>query len=82
MLIKDYTDNWYSEMHETFCFWSFNDWKQELEKCGFRIKPESKDYQNPWIAQNRWDNLIEVFDLNMNKLPNTPTNMLIVAEKI
>lgn len=82
MLTKDYTDNWYSEMHETFCFWSFNDWKQELEKCGFRIKPESKDYQNPWIAQNRWDNQIEVFDLNMNKLSDTPTNMLLVAEKV
>ena len=84
MLTKDYTDNWYSEMHETFCFWSFTDWKEALEEVGFRLKPESKAYQNPWIVENRWHEKVKLFkQSDANKpIPYPPTNMLIVAEKI
>ena len=84
LLTKDYTDNWNSEMHETFCFWSFSDWVEELKRVGFRIKPESKEYQNPWIAKNRWLNKVKLFDKDnpISELPLPPSNMLMVVEKI
>ena len=33
---KDYTDNWQSEMHERFCFWSFAEWRRAVLEAGFR----------------------------------------------
>ena len=82
LLTKDYTDNWNSEMHETFCFWSFNDWKEALEEVGFRLKIESKAYQNPWIAENRWFEKVSIKSLDGERLPFPPSNMLMVVEKI
>ena len=79
---KDYTDNWYSEMHETFCFWDFDDWKSELEKIGFRIRNGSGLMTNPWVIENRYKNCAELFDKEMNPLPYPPTNVVIFAEKI
>ena len=58
---KDYTDNWQSEMHETFCFWDFEEWKHHLQRVGFRIHPESKVFTNPWIVENRWKNNAALF---------------------
>ncbi|UII19407.1 transferase [Fulvivirga ligni] len=52
MLTKDYTDNWYSEMHERFCFWSITDWEEQLLKAGFQLVESSHAYTNPWIAEN------------------------------
>jgi hypothetical protein len=43
----DYTDNWQSEMHETFCFWDFDEWKLHLEEVGFKVHPDSKAFSNP-----------------------------------
>ncbi|HBB04341.1 TPA: hypothetical protein DCZ39_05635 [Patescibacteria group bacterium] len=51
---KDYTDNRYSEMHETFCFRSFSEWKKALEDIGFVVHPDSNAYKNPWIIENRF----------------------------
>ena len=34
---KDYLDNWRSEMHETFCFWSLADWRSAVERAGFVV---------------------------------------------
>ncbi len=84
MLTKDYTDNWYSEMHERFCFWSISDWEVALKKAGFRIGSASHDYQNPWIVENRWRGKVALFaDQEMlKKVDFPPTNALIVAEKI
>jgi hypothetical protein len=81
MLTKDYTDNWYSEMHERFCFWSLRDWKEHLEKAGFRILDETKAYTNPWIAENRWEGKVELLDDAFLPLPAIPTNALILAVK-
>lgn len=50
---KDYIGNWQSEMHETFCFWDLNEWKQNLELVGFTVTAESKAYTNEWIVENR-----------------------------
>jgi hypothetical protein len=55
LLTKDYTDNWRSEMHERFCFWSLEDWKKEIEAAGFSLHPSSRALTNPWIRKNRWE---------------------------
>lgn len=83
---KDYIDNWQSEMHETFCFWSFKDWKTILEKEGFRLAEGSKAYANPWIVNNRYKGKVDLFRKSeagtLTQMDYPVTNMLIVAEKI
>ncbi|MBX2921376.1 MAG: methyltransferase domain-containing protein [Chitinophagaceae bacterium] len=59
---KDYTDNWQSEMHETFCFWDFNDWKEQLSAAGFHIHPDSSAFTNSWIVNNRWKGKAALFE--------------------
>jgi len=61
MYKKDYHDNWLSEMHETFCFWNFADWKNALENTGFRLDPLSNAYRNDWIVQNRLEGKVQLF---------------------
>lgn len=81
---KDYTDNWLSEMHETFTFWSFNDWLSALKQAGFTIDLVSKAYVNQWIVNNRLKGKIELYKIQNNKLSPVDfpvTNMLIVARK-
>jgi len=82
MLTKDYTDNWYSEMHERFCFWSITDWKSELKKAGFAIEEATRAYANPWIVENRFEDKASLCDLSMNEIAYPPTNALIIARKI
>ncbi|MGB4872730.1 MAG: methyltransferase domain-containing protein [Candidatus Promineifilaceae bacterium] len=89
---KDYTDNWASEMHEEFAFWSFSDWKTALQTAGFHIlenpntpQSGSRVYTNPWIVSHRWQGKVALFVLNENgrldPLPYPPTNVILVAEK-
>jgi len=81
---KDYVDNWESEMHETFCFWDFQEWKQHLQEAGFKILPESKAYTNPWIVKNRLEGKVTLFANNPEKLVPLEypvTNMILIAEK-
>lgn len=81
---KDYIDNWQSEMHETFCFWNFNEWKQNLEAAGFAVLPESNAYTNQWIVDNRLKGRVELFektDFGLRQLPFPVTNMILLAEK-
>jgi hypothetical protein len=79
---KDYIDNWESEMHETFCFWSFSEWKRQLEMVGFSVSPESKAYTNEWIVENRLKGKAEIIDpVTMKQLPYPVTNMILLAEK-
>lgn len=81
LLHKDYTDNWKSEMHETFCFWSFSDWKKHLEEAGLRIFPESKVWTNPWILKNRWEGKVRLWKDAEGNEPEDwpPTTMVLVA---
>jgi hypothetical protein len=84
MTKKDYHDNWQSEMHETFCFWSFNDWKQHMEEVGFTINPQSKVFTNDWIADNRWKESVKLFKLEGSELipqKYPETTMFLIAEK-
>lgn len=85
MLTKDYTDNWESEMHERFCFWSFQDWKKRLTEAGFEVLPGSGPYTNPWIEKNRFEGSVELYQLKNGKLrqlPSPPTNAIIIGKKI
>ena len=78
---KDYCDNWKSEMHETFCFWNFEEWKQELQKVGFRIHPLSDAYTNQWIVDNRWIGKASLYNLNLEPLDYPVTTMLLIGVK-
>ena len=51
---KDYTDNWESEMHESFCFWSYADWERAAVAAGFEIAPGSQGFTNPWLVEQRF----------------------------
>ncbi|UII25883.1 hypothetical protein LVD15_21675 [Fulvivirga maritima] len=82
MLTKDFTDNWYSEMHERFCFWSFKDWEAELKKAGFQLAKNSHAYTNPWITKNRFEEKVKLFTPDMQELPYPPTNALLIARKV
>lgn len=81
---KDYTDNWKSEMHERFCFWSFDEWKSEMIKAGYKILSSSVAFSNPWIVENRFKNKVELYtekggDLSLIEFP--VTTMFLIAEK-
>lgn len=81
---KDYTDNWSSEMHERFCYWSFEEWKSEMTKAGYRIMPESSSFSNPWIVENRYKNKVALFSETDGMLKSVDfpvTTMFLVAEK-
>lgn len=80
---KDYTDNWESEMHETFCFWDFEEWKQHLSETGFTISEKSSAYTNEWIVKNRFEGKVELFSNASQpiQLEYPVTNMLLIAKK-
>lgn len=89
---KDYTDNWASEMHEAFAFWSFSDWKSALAQAGFRVlenpnapQSGSRVYTNPWIVENRYVGKVALFVMDENgrlqSIPYPVTNTIIVGEK-
>ncbi len=80
---KDYTDNWQSEMHETFCFWDFEEWKKHLEDVGFSITEKSNAYTNDWIVKNRLEGKVDLYK-NSNVLERISfpvTNMIVLAVK-
>lgn len=82
---KDYLDNWQSEMHETFCFWDFDEWKAIVEQAGFKVSPESRAYVNEWIVENRLKGKVELFEMTtsgLSKIYQPVTNMILVAEKL
>jgi len=80
---KDYLDNWESEMHETFCFWDFEEWKAELKKAGFAISAHSKAYTNPWIKEHRLMGKVELYAEAepLEKIDYPVTNMILVGVK-
>lgn len=81
---KDYTDNWQSEMHETFCFWNFDEWKNHLQETGFVIHPDSIAFTNEWIIKNRWEGKANLFIMENNKLiphPYPETTMFLIGVK-
>ena len=78
----EYTDNWLSEMHEAFCFWSFADWTRELTEAGLRVLPGSHAYVNQWRVEHSFQNRVRLLALDGTPLPFPVTNMVLAAEKI
>ncbi len=87
---KDYTDNWDSEMHESFCFFSFSEWKDIMKQTGFQIMSGSHAYANPWIINKRYVSKAEIYSSDANtptlsadliSIPFPVTNMLLVGVK-
>jgi SAM-dependent methyltransferase len=78
---KDYTDNWLSEMHETFCYWDFSEWKQHLQEVGFTIHSSSKAFTNEWIAGNRWKGKAALFNEALEPLDYPVTTMFLIGVK-
>ena len=81
---KDYADNWQSEMHESFCFWSYSDWVGVLTAQGFSIMPGSRPFRNEWIVKNRLIDKTGLFILKDGKLVSMDfpdTHCLLVAKK-
>jgi hypothetical protein len=85
---KDYADNWSSEMHEEFCFWSHARWREVLVESGFRVIDDaggrggSRVYLNPWIAEHRYVGHAALWTPDgARALPYPPTNHVLVAEK-
>lgn len=54
LLHKDYTDNWLSEMCETFTYRTWDMWQTVLMTAGWEILPGSGAYTNTWITENRF----------------------------
>ncbi len=49
---KDYVDSWFSEAHGRFCFFFPDDWREAVERAGFRCTPDTHGMQNPWLIEN------------------------------
>jgi hypothetical protein len=81
---KDYLDNWRSEMHETFCFWSFSDWSVAVERAGLCVQQRSRAFTNVWIVEHRFEGNVKLFrraGKELRPMDWPVTNMLLVAEK-
>jgi hypothetical protein len=81
---KDYLDNWSSEMHETFCFWSFSDWRRAAGRAGFAVHPASGAFANEWIVKNRYEGKARLYRrtaAGLEPLPWPPPTVVLVAEK-
>ncbi len=79
-----YTDNWMSEMHEEFGFWSFSDWVKELKKIGFEVLKGSQTFSNPYIIDNYYKRRATIYKKEGSKLVERqypPTNVILAAEK-
>lgn len=81
LLKKDYIDNWQSEMREEFCFWSFSEWRSELEKAGFRLVEGAHAYCNEWRVGHSFQDRVALFDAEGRPLPFPDTNMVLVGER-
>ena len=82
---KDYTSNWNSEMHESFCFWSFSDWVLALKEAGFSIDAQSHSYTNQWLVENRFKGKAELFEQKngsrIKPVGYPATHMILIAER-
>ena len=79
-----YVDNWDSELHEEFGFYSFGQWKAVLEKAGFKIINGSRAFHNPYIVEKKYRGRAVLYTLKGRKLvpeEYPPTNMILVGEK-
>lgn len=79
-----YTDNWASEMHEEFGFYSFPQWKKVLGKVGFRVVEGSRAFHSQYIVEKKYAGKARLFVKKGKSLVETaypPTNMILAGEK-
>ena len=91
MTKMNYVDNWHSEMHEEFAFWSFSEWKEAIAVAGFRVLENpnaptqgSRVYTSAWIVENRWKRKVTLYrkvNGRLHEMPYPPTNIVLVGEK-
>lgn len=90
MTKKDYVDNWYSEMHETFWYWDYNNWSQAVQNAWFVVHQDSYAFRNEWIVENRWKGKIAMYTskqdvpqryIELENIDYPVTNMLLIADK-
>lgn len=80
----NYIDNWQSEMHEEFGFWSFSQWEKKLKEIGFEIIQGSHSFQSEYIINNMYKGKAKLYEFQQNQLIELnypPTNMILVGEK-
>ncbi len=80
----NYTDNWDSEMHEEFGFWSFSNWKKQLKKIGFEVVEGSRSFKSQYIIEKMYKGKVRIYKKIKNYLvlqDYPPTNMILVGEK-
>jgi hypothetical protein len=83
LMHKDYTDNWQSEMKETFTHWTWDDWVAKVRSRGFAVHPLSRTYTNPWIRDHRWAGQVRLWNDGERTVPSEwfPTTMVLAAVK-
>jgi len=80
----NYVENWQSEMHEEFGFWSFKQWKGELNKLGFKVVEGSKEFQSKYIIEKMYKGKVALYSLKGKELAEQDypsTNMILAGEK-
>lgn len=77
---KDYLKNWHIEVHEEFGPLSLDGWREALTQAGF-VPMHLAEYVNAWIATNRYQGTVAVFDDAGHPLPWPATNCVVVGRK-
>ncbi|MEW5739876.1 MAG: methyltransferase [Myxococcota bacterium] len=77
---KDYLKNWHIEVHEEFGPLTLDGWRDALVRAGFEPVHLS-EYVNSWIAANRYQGTVAVFDDAGKPLPWPATNCVVVGKK-
>ncbi|MCC6337839.1 MAG: methyltransferase domain-containing protein [Myxococcales bacterium] len=77
---KDYLKNWHIEVHEEFGPLTLEGWREALTRAGFE-QVHLTEYVNAWIAANRYQGTVAVFDEAGKPLPWPATNCVVVGRK-
>ncbi|MGD9637963.1 MAG: class I SAM-dependent methyltransferase [Alphaproteobacteria bacterium] len=81
VLRKDYREDWDVELLEEYCYFSPQQFSEEIRKAGGRLLC-ANPYYNPWIIANRFVNKFNFFDETGARLDWPATNFVAVAQKV
>ena len=74
-----YTDNWLSEMHESFCHFSWRDWVALADSLGLGVDSRSGAWRNDWLVSNVFAPAAELTDDAGVAIDWPVTHVLLVA---